>query len=83
MLTQRHKKGWILDTRHPNIVKSAQSRGKRKSFEYYLLILLKGGGCEPEQHYALWKRLHRHLDKHNVLQESFMKLMDGKKNIIF
>ncbi len=28
MLTQRHKKGWILDTRHPNIVKNAQSRGK-------------------------------------------------------
>lgn len=27
MLTQRHKKGWILDTRHPNKVKSAQSRG--------------------------------------------------------
>jgi len=37
-----------------------------------------GGGCEPEQHYALWKRLHRHLDKQNVLQESFMKLMDGE-----
>jgi len=42
-------------------------------------LSFKGGGCEPEQHYALWKRLHRHLDKHNVLQESFMKLMDGKK----
>jgi myotubularin-related protein 9 len=28
MLTQRHKKGWILDTRHPNVVKSAQNRGK-------------------------------------------------------
>jgi len=62
MLTQRHKKGWILDTRHANIVKNAQS---------------KGGGCEPEQHYALWKHRHRHLDKHNVLQESFMKLMDA------
>jgi hypothetical protein len=44
-------------------------------------LSFKGGGCEPEQHYALWKRLHRHLDKHNVLQESFMKLMDGKKSI--
>ncbi|CAF0826454.1 unnamed protein product [Adineta steineri] len=62
MLTQRHKKGWILDTRHANVVKSAQN---------------KGGGCEPDQHYALWKRLHRHLDKHNVLQESFTKLMDA------
>lgn len=67
MLTQRHKKGWILDTRHQNIVKNAQS---------------KGGGCEPEQYYALWKRLHRHLDKHTVLQESFMKLMDGIENNI-
>ncbi|CAF4797328.1 unnamed protein product, partial [Rotaria socialis] len=55
-------KGWILDTRHPNVVKLAQS---------------KGGGCEPEQHYALWKRLHRHLDKHTVLQESFMKFIDA------
>ena len=34
MLTQRHKKGWILDTRHPNKVKSAQTRGQRsKSIE--------------------------------------------------
>ena len=46
-------------------------------FDFIPLILFQGGGCEPEQHYALWKRLHRHLDKHNVLQESFMKLMDG------
>lgn len=29
MLTQRHKKGWILDTRHPNIVKLAQGKGKK------------------------------------------------------
>ncbi|CAF1286587.1 unnamed protein product [Rotaria magnacalcarata] len=62
MLIQRHKKGWILDTRNPNIVKVAQS---------------KGGGCEPEQHYALWKRLHRHLDRHSVLQESFVKFIDA------
>ncbi|CAF4372801.1 unnamed protein product, partial [Rotaria socialis] len=26
MLIQRHKKGWILDTRHPNVVKLAQSK---------------------------------------------------------
>jgi len=30
MLTQRSKKGWILDTRHPNVVKSAQSKGKMR-----------------------------------------------------
>jgi hypothetical protein len=30
MLTQRHKKGWIFDTRHPSIVKSDQNRGKKK-----------------------------------------------------
>jgi myotubularin-related protein 9 len=29
MLTQRHKKGWILDTRHVNMVKNAQSRGSK------------------------------------------------------
>jgi len=46
-------------------------------FIYLFIYLFKGGGCEPEQHYALWKRRHRHLDKHNILQESFMKLMDG------
>ncbi|CAF1533988.1 unnamed protein product [Adineta ricciae] len=62
MLTQRNKKGWILDTRHPNIIKSAQS---------------KGGGCEPDQYYALWRRLNWNLEKHNLLQESFMKLMDA------
>lgn len=28
MLTQRHKKGWIIDTRHSNIVKTAQNLGK-------------------------------------------------------
>jgi hypothetical protein len=33
MLTQRHKKGWILDTRHANVVKNAQSKGKE--FFYY------------------------------------------------
>lgn len=83
MLTQRHKKGWILDTRHQNIVKSAQSRGRTNEMRNRQRIIvvfstnLLGGGCEPEQHYALWKRLHRHLDKQNVLQESFMKLIDG------
>ena len=38
-----------------------------------------GGGSEPEQHYALWKRHHRHLETLNILQESFMKLMEGKE----
>jgi hypothetical protein len=33
MLAQRHKKGWILDTRHANIVKSAQSRGREWHLE--------------------------------------------------
>lgn len=32
MLTQRHKKGWILDTRHPNKVKNMQSRGQTSNF---------------------------------------------------
>lgn len=31
MLTQRHKKGWILDTRHANVVKSAQSKGEENN----------------------------------------------------
>lgn len=80
MLTQRHRKGWILDTRHPSIAKSAQSRGERISSpgevsgkEFFFI----GGGCEPERYYALWSRLHRHLDKHIVLQDSFIKLMEG------
>lgn len=42
-------------------------------------MLIKGGGSEPEQYYTSWKHLHRHLDKHLVLQDSFMKLMEGKK----
>jgi hypothetical protein len=48
-----------------------------KKFHFHYFMKQKGGGCEPEQYYALWKRLNRHLDKHTVLQESFMKLMDG------
>lgn len=84
MLIQRNKKGWILDTRHPNIVKNAQNRGTHTSREFFNIYLQsshlsKGGGGEPEQHYALWRRLHRHLDKHNVLQESFIKLIDGRE----
>ena len=79
MLTQRHKKGWILDTRHPNIVKNAQNRGTYLTRVLQSTHFSKGGGGEPEQHYALWRRLHRHLDKHNVLQESFIKLMDGRE----
>lgn len=32
MLIQRErKKGWILDTRHPNVVKMAQSRGRKRN----------------------------------------------------
>jgi len=46
-------------------------------FNFLYESFFKGGGCEPEHHYALWNRLHRHLDKHIVLQESFMKLMEG------
>lgn len=42
-------------------------------------IFHQGGGSESEQYYTLWKRLHRHLDKHVVLQDSFMKLMEGKE----
>lgn len=62
MLTQRYKNGWILDTRHPSIIKSAQSRG---------------GGSESEQVYGLWKCLQRHLEKNIILQDSFMKLMEA------
>lgn len=53
-------------------------REDRESERLFCFTSQLGGGCEPEQHYALWKRLHRHLDKQNVLQESFMKLMDGE-----
>lgn len=37
MLNQRQRKGWILDTRHPSIVKSAQTRGEMSNS---LLLLL-------------------------------------------
>lgn len=80
MLTQRHKKGLILDTRHPNVVKNAQSKGKNRVFldeQEENDSNDVGGGCEPEQHYALWKRSNRHIDRHSVLQESFVKLMEG------
>ena len=38
-----------------------------------------GGGSEPEQYYTLWKHLHRQLDKHMVLQDSFRKFIEGRE----
>jgi len=80
MLTQRHQYGWILDTRHPSIIKSSQSQGNNSIREIFVLttgLFLKGGRSEIEQFYPFWKCLQRHLEKNIILQDSFMKLMEG------
>lgn len=49
-------------------------------FEYDRIEwIYSGGGSEPEQYYTLWRRLHRHLDKHAVLQDSFRKFIEGEE----
>lgn len=52
---------------------------KNNELERYCSIYCEGGGSESEQYYGLWKCLHRHLEKNIILQDSFMKLMEGSR----
>ena len=55
-------RGYIVDTRSPNIAKLAQA---------------KGGGVEPEMHYPQWRRIHQPIERSSALQESLAKLIEG------
>ncbi|XP_014664528.1 PREDICTED: myotubularin-related protein 9-like [Priapulus caudatus] len=56
------KKGYIIDTRSPSVAQMAKSRG---------------GGWEPEANYSQWKRVHRAMERHTVLQEALCKLIEA------
>jgi myotubularin-related protein 9 len=56
------KKGLIVDLRDSNALKAAQSRG---------------GGYETESNYPLWKRLNKHLDRYDQLQNSYTRVLEA------
>lgn len=57
------KKGYIYDLRDVNVMKNAA----KSNF----------GGYETEHNYPLWKRINRHLDRFDQVQQSFAKLVDA------
>lgn len=56
------KKGYIIDTRAPNVAQLAKT---------------KGGGCEPEVHYPMWTRVHKPIERHTALLESLSKVVEA------
>ncbi|RWS22695.1 myotubularin-related protein 9-like protein [Leptotrombidium deliense] len=55
------KRGYIIETRNQNLAQLART---------------KGGGFEPEVHYPLWRRVHKHIDRHSTLLDSLSKLIE-------
>ncbi|XP_077539573.1 myotubularin-related protein 9 isoform X2 [Haemaphysalis longicornis] len=56
------KKGYIIDTRAPNVAQLSKT---------------KGGGCEPEVHYPMWTRVHKPIERHTALLESLSKVVEA------
>ncbi|XP_062979810.1 myotubularin-related protein 9 [Elgaria multicarinata webbii] len=56
------KRGYIIDTRSLNIAQQARA---------------KGGGFEQEAHYPQWRRIHKSIERYNILQESLIKLVEA------
>ncbi|XP_043918708.1 myotubularin-related protein 9 [Protopterus annectens] len=56
------KRGYIIDTRSINAAQQARARG---------------GGFEQEVHYPQWRRIHKSIERCNILQESFIKLVEA------
>ncbi|KAM9239990.1 myotubularin-related protein 9 [Leptosomus discolor] len=56
------KRGYIIDTRSLNIAQQARA---------------KGGGFEQEAHYPQWRRIHKCIERFNILQESLIKLVEA------
>ncbi|NP_001088751.1 myotubularin related protein 9 L homeolog [Xenopus laevis] len=61
--TLKHgKRGYIIDTRALNVAQQARARG---------------GGIEQEAHYPQWRRIHKSIERFNILQESLIKLVEA------
>ncbi|XP_065690980.2 myotubularin-related protein 9 [Patagioenas fasciata] len=61
--TLRHGfRGYIIDTRSLNVAQQARA---------------KGGGFEQEVHYPMWRRIHKCIERFNILQESLIKLVEA------
>ncbi|XP_073442477.1 myotubularin-related protein 9 isoform X2 [Dendrobates tinctorius] len=56
------KRGYIIDTRSLNVAQQARARG---------------GGFEPEAYYPQWRRIHKTIERFNILQESLIKLVEA------
>ncbi|CAH1247888.1 MTMR9 [Branchiostoma lanceolatum] len=56
------KRGYIIDTRSPNVAANAKARG---------------GGVEPEVHYPQWRRIHKPIERWNALQDSLVRLVEA------
>ncbi|OCT79099.1 myotubularin-related protein 9 [Xenopus laevis] len=61
--TLKHgKRGYIIDTRALNVAQQSRARG---------------GGFEQEAHYPQWRRIHKSIERFNILQESLIKLVEA------
>ncbi|NXR71220.1 MTMR9 protein, partial [Pycnonotus jocosus] len=56
------RRGFVIDTRPLNVAQQARA---------------KGGGFEQEVHYPQWRRIHKYIERFNILQESFIKLVEA------
>uniref|UniRef100_U3J3J3 Myotubularin-related protein 9 n=1 Tax=Anas platyrhynchos platyrhynchos TaxID=8840 RepID=U3J3J3_ANAPP len=56
------KRGYIIDTRSLNVAQQARA---------------KGGGFEQEVYYPQWRRIHKCIERFNILQESLIKLVEA------
>ncbi|KAM4695211.1 myotubularin-related protein 9 [Discoglossus pictus] len=56
------KRGYIIDTRSLNVAQQARARG---------------GGFEQEAYYPQWRRIHKSIERFNILQESLIKLVEA------
>ncbi|XP_077147827.1 myotubularin-related protein 9 [Ranitomeya variabilis] len=56
------KRGYIIDTRSLNVAQQARARG---------------GGFEQEAYYPQWRRIHKAIERFNILQESLIKLVEA------
>uniref|UniRef100_A0A4W4F5N2 Myotubularin-related protein 9 n=1 Tax=Electrophorus electricus TaxID=8005 RepID=A0A4W4F5N2_ELEEL len=56
------KRGYIIDTRTIAVAQQAKARG---------------GGFEQEANYPQWRRIHKAIERTNILQESLIKIVEA------
>ncbi|XP_056437309.1 myotubularin-related protein 9 isoform X1 [Gadus chalcogrammus] len=56
------KRGYVIDTRTISVAQQAKARG---------------GGFETEANYPQWRRIHKAIERSNVLQDSLVKLVEA------